>query len=77
MKYQILYEMKHDPTTSPHIYSGADFGLYIIQQKLDKVMPSCTTMSRLKCEGSFVEMCMNRLALRDVLKESIVLKWME
>lgn len=31
MKYQILYEMKHDPATSPHIYSGADFGLYIIQ----------------------------------------------
>lgn len=28
-------------------------------------------MSRLKCEGSFVGMCMNRLALRDVLKESI------
>lgn len=36
-------------------------------------MPCCTTMSRLKCEGSFVGMCMNRLALRDVLKESIVL----
>lgn len=37
------------------------------------VMPCHTTMSKVKFEGSFVRMCVNRWALRDVLKEPLVL----
>lgn len=35
-------------------------------------MPRHTTMSKVKFEGSFVRMCVSRWALREVLKEPVV-----